>query len=77
MAAWEHGWKLDPIGWWTGSGSTSSGPRRFDRDRPPAATGARIVGQLANGMARRGVRRGLVSGCGAGAPAGAVVLERD
>jgi len=75
LAAWEQGWKLDPIG-------------KVDRDRlnvlggsiaighPFAATGARIVGQLANEMARREVRYGLVSVCGAGATAGAVVLER-
>ncbi len=76
LAAWEHGWKLNPIG-------------KVDRDRlnvlggsiaighPFAATGARIIGQLANEMARRQVRYGLVSVCGAGATAGAVVLERS
>jgi len=75
LAAWEHGWKLDPIG-------------KVDRDKlnvmggsiaighPFAATGARIVGQLANEMARRRSRYGLVSVCGAGATAAALVLER-
>ena len=75
LAAWEHGWKYDPIG-------------KVDRDRlnvtggsiaighPFAATGARIVGQLASEMARRGARFGLVSVCGAGATAAAMVLER-
>lgn len=76
LAAWEHGWKMDPIG-------------KVDREKlnvlggsiaighPFAATGARIVGQLANEMTRRNVRYGLVSICGAGATAGAVVLERS
>jgi acetyl-CoA acetyltransferase len=44
---------------------------------PIAATGARIVTQLANEMARRDARLGLVSICGAGATAGAVILERN
>jgi acetyl-CoA acyltransferase len=75
LAAWERGWKYDPIG-------------KVDRDRlnplggsiaighPFAATGARIVTQLANEMVRRDARYGLVSVCGAGATAAAVVLER-
>jgi len=76
LAAWEHGWKYDPIG-------------KVDRDRlnvnggsiaighPFAATGARIAGQLANEMVRRGAQYGLMSVCGAGGTAGAMVLERD
>jgi acetyl-CoA acetyltransferase family protein len=75
LAAWEHGWKEDPIG-------------KVDRDRlnqlggsiaighPFAATGARIVTQLANEMARTDSRYGLVSICGAGATAAAMILER-
>jgi acetyl-CoA acetyltransferase family protein len=75
LAAWERGWKEDPIG-------------TVDRDRlnqlggsiaighPFAATGARIVAQLANEMARRDARYGLISICGAGATAAAVILER-
>jgi acetyl-CoA acetyltransferase family protein len=75
LAAWERGWKHDPIG-------------KVDRDflnplggsiaigHPFAATGARIVVQMAHEMARRDARFGLVSVCGAGATAGAVVLER-
>ena len=75
IAAWEHGWKEPPIG-------------KVDRDKlnqlggsiaighPFAATGARIVTQLANEMARRDVRYGLVSVCGAGATAAALILER-
>jgi acetyl-CoA acetyltransferase family protein len=76
LAAWEHGWKEDPIG-------------KVDRDKlnqlggsiaighPFAATGARIVTQLANEMARRDARYGLVSICGAGATAAAMILERS
>jgi len=75
LAAWEHGWKEDPIG-------------KVDRNKlnqlggsiaighPFAATGARIVTQLANEMARRNVRYGLVSICGAGATAAAMTLAR-
>lgn len=76
LAAWELGWKEDPIG-------------KVDRDKlnqlggsiaighPFAATGARIVTQLANEMARRDARYGLVSICGAGATAAAMILERN
>jgi len=75
LAAWERGWKEDAIG-------------RVDRvqlnqlggsiaiGHPFAATGARIVTQLANEMARRDARYGLVSICGAGATAAAMILER-
>lgn len=75
IAAWEQGWKEDPIG-------------KIDRDKlnrlggsiaighPFAATGARMVTQLANEMARRDARYGLVSICGAGATAAAMILER-
>jgi acetyl-CoA acetyltransferase family protein len=75
LAAWELGWKEDPIG-------------KVDRDRlnqlggsiaighPFAATGARIVSQLAAEMARRDVRYGLICICGAGATAAAMILER-
>lgn len=76
LAAWEHGWKEAPIG-------------KVDRDKlnqlggsiaighPFAATGARIVTQLANEMARRSADYGLISICGAGATAAAMILERN
>lgn len=75
LSAWEHGWKEKPIG-------------KVDRDKlnqvggsiaighPFAATGARIVTQLANEMARRDATYGLISICGAGATAAAMVVER-
>ena len=76
LAAWEHGWKEEPIG-------------KVDRDKlnplggsiaighPFAATGSRIVNQLAHEMERRDARLGLVSICGAGATAAALILERS
>ncbi len=76
LAAWEHGWKEEPIG-------------KVDREKlnplggsiaighPFAATGSRIVNQLAREMARRDLRYGLVSICGAGATAAAMLLERS
>ncbi len=76
IAAWEQGWKEAPVG-------------KVDRDRlnvgggsiaighPFAATGARIVNQSANEMARRDAKLALVSVCGAGATAAALLLERD
>ena len=76
LAAWEQGWKEEAIG-------------KVDRDllnvtggsvaigHPFAATGARIVVQLANEMERRDAKLGLISVCGAGATAAAMILERD
>ncbi len=76
IAAWEQGWKEQPIG-------------KVDRDKlnvnggsiaighPFAATGARIVTQAANELARRDGTLALVSVCGAGATAAAVLLERE
>lgn len=76
LRAWEDGWKeaaigsvpeekLNPLG-----GSIALG-------HPFAATGGRIVTQLANEMARRDARYGLISICGAGATAAAMLLERS
>ena len=76
IAAWEQGWKEEPIG-------------KVDRARlnvnggsiaighPFAATGARVVAQAANELARRDGSLALVSVCGAGATAAAVLLERS
>ncbi len=76
IAAWERGWKRDPIG-------------RVDRSRlnqlgssvaighPFSATGVRIATTLANEMKRRSSRYGLISICAAGATAQAMILERD
>ncbi|MDX1660181.1 MAG: acetyl-CoA C-acyltransferase [Gemmatimonadota bacterium] len=75
LRAWEEGWKepaiggvqeekLNPMG-----GSIALG-------HPFAATGGRIVTQLANELKRRDARYGLISICGAGATAAAMILER-
>ena len=75
LAAWEHGWKEDPIGKVDRSKLNQLGGS-IAIGHPFAATGARIVTQLANEMARRNARYGLVSICGAGATAAAMILER-
>ena len=75
IAAWERGWKEPPIGKVdpdilnVNGGSIAIG-------HPFAATGARVVTQAANELARRDGRLGLVSVCGAGATAAALLLER-
>ncbi len=75
IAAWEQGWKEEPIG-------------KLDRARlnvnggsiaighPFAATGARVVTQAANELTRCDGKLALVSVCGAGATGAAVLLER-
>ncbi|MBW3660913.1 MAG: hypothetical protein KY397_04690 [Gemmatimonadetes bacterium] len=76
LRAWKQGWKesaigsvpeekLNPLG-----GSIAVG-------HPFAATGGRIVVQLANELKRRDARYGLISICGAGATAAAMILERS
>jgi len=75
LAAWELGWKEGPIGKVDMSRLNQLGGS-IAIGHPFAATGLRIVTQLANEMARRDVRLGLISICGAGATAAAVVLER-
>lgn len=76
IAAWEKGWKEDAIGAPdmakvnTTGGSLAIG-------HPFAATGSRIVNQLAAEMARTNTRYGLISICAAGAQAAAMLLERD
>jgi len=75
-AAWEKGWKGQPIGavdWDKVNVNGSS----IAIGHPWAATGGRIVTTLANEMARRDESLGLVSICAAGAMAGAFILERS
>ena len=75
IAAWEQGWKEPPIGKVdpdilnVNGGSIAIG-------HPFAATGARVVTQAANELARRDGRFALISVCGAGATAAALLLER-
>ncbi len=76
LRGWEQGWKeeaigkvdpekLNPLG-----GSIALG-------HPFAATGGRMVSELANELKRRNARYGLISICAAGAMAAAMILERN
>jgi len=75
LRAWEQGWREPAIGSVplerlnVAGGSIAIG-------HPFAATGARIVLNLAQEMKRRQARYGLISICAAGAMAGAAILER-
>lgn len=75
LRAWEKGWKEPAIGTIPGERLNPLGGS-IALGHPFAATGGRIVVQLANEMARRDLRYGLISICGAGATAAAMVLER-
>lgn len=76
MAAWEKGWKRDPIGTVDRSKLNQLGSS-IAIGHPFAATGVRIATTLANEMKRRNARYGLISICAAGAMAQAMILERD
>jgi acetyl-CoA acetyltransferase family protein len=76
LAAWERGWKRDPIGTVDRSKLNQLGSS-IAIGHPFAATGVRIVTTLANEMKRRDARYGLISICAAGAMAQAMILERD
>lgn len=76
LRAWENGWKEPPIGVVPEERLNPLGGS-IALGHPFAATGGRIVTQLANEMARRDLRRGLISICGAGATAAAMLLVRD
>lgn len=75
VAAWEQGWKGQPVGPVDWSRVNVNGSS-VAVGHPWAATGGRIVTTLACEMARRGARRGLISICAAGAMAGAMLLTR-
>jgi len=76
IAAWERGWKRDPIGTVDRSKLNQLGSS-IALGHPFSATGVRIATTLANEMKRRNVRYGLISICAAGAMAQAMILERD
>ncbi len=76
IAAWEQGWKRDPIGTVDRSKLNQLGSS-IAIGHPFAATGVRIATTLANEMKRRNARYGLISICAAGAMAQAMILERD
>lgn len=76
MAAWEEGWKREPIGAVDRNKLNQLGSS-IAIGHPFAATGIRIATTLANEMKRRNARYGLISICAAGAMAQAMILERD
>lgn len=76
LAAWEQGWKRDPIGTVHRSKLNQLGSS-IAVGHPFSATGVRIATTLANEMKRRNSRYGLISICAAGAMAQAMILERD
>lgn len=76
LAAWEQGWKRDPIGTVDRTKLNQLGSS-IAVGHPFSATGVRIATTLANEMKRRNVRYGLISICAAGATAQAMILERD
>jgi acetyl-CoA acetyltransferase family protein len=75
VAAWEQGWREPPIGK-VDPGILNVNGGSIAIGHPFAATGARVVTQAANELARRDGKLGLVSVCGAGATAAALLLER-
>lgn len=75
IQAWENGWKLPAIGKLDRSKVNTMGGS-IAIGHPFAATGGRLVMNLARELERRSLRRGLISVCAAGAMASAVVLER-
>lgn len=75
IAAWEKGWKRDPIGAVDRSKLNQLGSS-IAIGHPFSATGVRIATTLANEMKRREAHYGLISICAAGAMAQAMILER-
>jgi acetyl-CoA acetyltransferase family protein len=75
LAAWEKGWKEEPIGKVPMDKINPLGSS-ISVGHPFAATGARIATTLANEMKRRDVKYGLISVCAAGGMACAMILER-
>lgn len=75
LAAWEKGWKEDPIGSVPMAKINPLGSS-ISVGHPFGATGARIATTLANEMKRRDAKYGLISVCAAGGMACAMILER-
>lgn len=75
LRAWEQGWKEEAIGTVPEEKLNPAGGS-IALGHPFAATGGRIVTQLAHELERRDARYGLISICGAGATAAAMILER-
>lgn len=75
LAAWEKGWKEEPIGKVPMDKINPLGSS-ISVGHPFGATGARIATTLANEMQRRDAKYGLISVCAAGGMACAMILER-
>lgn len=75
LAAWEKGWKEEPIGSVPMEKINPLGSS-ISVGHPFGATGARIATTLANEMKRRDAKYGLISVCAAGGMACAMILER-
>jgi len=75
LAAWEKGWKEEPIGKVPMAKLNPLGSS-ISVGHPFGATGARIATTLANEMKRRDAKYGLISVCAAGGMACAMILER-
>ena len=75
LAAWERGWKEEPIGKVPMDKINPLGSS-ISVGHPFGATGARIATTLANEMKRRNSKYGLISVCAAGGMACAMILER-
>ncbi len=75
LAAWEKGWKEEPIGKVPLEKINPLGSS-ISVGHPFGATGARIATTLANEMKRRDAKYGLISVCAAGGMACAMILER-
>jgi len=75
LAAWERGWKEEPIGKVPMNKINPLGSS-ISVGHPFGATGARIATTLANEMKRRNSKYGLISVCAAGGMACAMILER-
>jgi len=75
LAAWEQGWKEEPIGKIPMEKINPLGSS-ISVGHPFAATGARIATTLANEMKRQDAKYGLISVCAAGGMACAMILER-
>ncbi len=75
LAAWEKGWKEEPIGKVPMAKINPLGSS-ISVGHPFGATGARIATTLANEMKRRDAKYGLISVCAAGGMACAMILER-
>lgn len=77
IKAWEQGLKEEAVGGEIDLSKINVMGGSIAIGHPFAATGGRIVMNLASEMKRRDVKLGLISICAAGGMAGAMILKRD